>query len=290
MKNSIFFILLLFILTSCQFNKTPAPIIYNHKKSDSGSFEDTAASEDDNSEIIAASEEEIKSEIVSPVDPVDSENYVIPAKSPIEEKYKIIYHEVEVGETIDDIALKYGQTVNQIATLNSLLPPYELDEFQIIKIKMLKEKLKPQLKQEEKKKEPIIVKETSKEETAEFIRPVDGKILLKFGQNAPYGINKGINISAKEGTKIVASAGGKVIYADYDAIFGNLIIIKVDGKNVVTSYAHMEDLIISKGQSVKQGDIIGYVGNTGKVDNFQLHFAIREGKSAKDPLTFIKYN
>jgi len=59
---------------------------------------------------------------------MNDDNYVVPAQSPIEQNYKIIYHEVQVGETIEEIALKYEQTVDETAQLNSLFPPYYLDE------------------------------------------------------------------------------------------------------------------------------------------------------------------
>lgn len=278
MRNCSFFILLALILTSCQFKKEPAPIVYNHKNSSLSSSLETIPTLSNDEEIISKDViGEKQSEIIGPND----SDYVIPAQSPIEQNYKIIYHEVQVGETIEEIALKYEQTVGEIAQLNSLFPPYYLDEFQIIKIKVPKDNIK------DKKPEPE--KHVLKPKTPDFIKPVDGNVLVKFGENTPYGVNKGINIAAKGGTKIIASASGKVIYADYDATFGYLVIIKVDGQNIVISYAHMEDLIITKGKAVKQGDIIGYVGNTGKIDRPQLHFAIREGKSAKDPMKFIKF-
>lgn len=278
MKNCSFFILLALILTSCQFKKEPAPIVYNHKNSSLSSSLETIPTLSNDEEIISKDVIEKKeSEIIGPND----SDYIIPAQSPIEQNYKIIYPEAQVGEATEEIALKYEQTVGEIAQLNSLFPPYYLDEFQIIKIKVPKDAIK------NKKLEPE--KYVLKPKTPDFIKPVDGNVIVKFGENAPYGVNKGINIAAKEGTKIVASASGKVIYADYDATFGYLVIIKVDDQNIVISYAHMEDLIITKGKAVKQGDIIGYVGNTGKIDRPQLHFAIREGKSAKDPMKFIKF-
>lgn len=278
MRNCSFFILLALILTSCQFKKEPAPIVYNHKNSSLSSSLEIIPTLSNDEEIISKDMiGEKQSEIIGPND----SDYVIPAQSPIEQNYKIIYHEVQVGETIEEIALKYEQTVGEIAQLNSLFPPYYLDEFQIIKIKVPKDSIKS--------KKPEPEKHVLKPKTPDFIKPVDGNVIVKFGENTPYGVNKGINIAAKEGTKIIASASGKVIYADYDATFGYLVIIKVDGQNIVISYAHMEDLIITKGKAVKQGDIIGYVGNTGKIDRPQLHFAIREGKSAKDPMKFIKF-
>jgi murein DD-endopeptidase MepM/ murein hydrolase activator NlpD len=123
----------------------------------------------------------------------------------------------------------------------------------------------------------------------EYIAPVKGKILSKFGEKTDSGVNKGIAIAAKAGTPVVATASGKVIYADYDAVFGNLVIIKLNNKNVITSYAHLEKFMINKGAQVSQGDVIGYVGNSGKASEPQLNFGIREGKVAQDPTKFINF-
>ena len=114
----------------------------------------------------------------------------------------------------------------------------------------------------------------------EYIKPLDGKIITKFGEKTELGTNKGVSIAANLGTKILATAAGTVIYADYDATFGNLVIMKLNGKNIVVSYAHLQDIILTKGSSINQGDVIGYVGNTGKIKQPQLHFGIREGKIA----------
>jgi murein DD-endopeptidase MepM/ murein hydrolase activator NlpD len=122
----------------------------------------------------------------------------------------------------------------------------------------------------------------------DYIQPVNGAVLTQFGEKTRYGINKGVRFSAKRGAKVVSAATGRIIYADYDATFGNLVIIKVDNKNIVTSYAHMEDIVVSKGEKIKQGALLGYVGSSGKVSRPQLHFAIREGKIAKDPLKYLK--
>jgi LysM repeat protein len=280
MKNCSFFVLLILILSGCQFKKSPAPIVYNHSKSSLGGSSETIPTLSNDGEVISTSV--IGGNHTEIIGPKNDANYVVPAESPVEQNFKIIYHEVQVGETIEEIALKYEQTVEEIAQLNSLFPPYYLDEFQIIKIKIDKDFVKEAVP--EKQKKQII-----KIEKPDFVKPVNGKVLTKFGESTPYGVNKGINIAAKEGTKVIAAASGKVIYSDYDATFGYLVIIKVDGKNIVTSYAHMEDLITAKGKIIKQGDVIGYVGNTGKVDKFQLHFGIREGKNAKNPMNFVKF-
>jgi murein DD-endopeptidase MepM/ murein hydrolase activator NlpD len=291
MKSYSFYISLYAIVASlsgCAVTKQQAPIEYHHSNSNLGnskSFnENTVTVENNDGEIISSkSEIEESSEVIKP-NP-DGENYIMPKNKPAENNYKIIEHQVKSGETIQEIAINYEQTVDEIARINDLSPPYDLDESQIIKIKIpkdfvLKTKLITEIKEE-----PI--KQVQK--IADYIPPVDGNVITKFGEKTEHGSNKGINISAKEGTKVVASASGKVIYADYDAVFGNLVIIKLDNKNIVLSYAHLEDLIVNKGTHLKQGDIVGYVGSTGKVKQPQLHFAVREGKNAVDPLKFVNY-
>ncbi len=279
MKRCSFFILLILTLTSCAITKAPAPIEYNHKNAKLSSSTIPTINNDGKVISNGTLEESTISEFIRPYS--DGDDYIVPAASPIEQGTKIIYHEVRVGETIEDIALKYQQTLDKITILNELYPPYYLDEFQIIKIKVPKDSV-ANVTPKEQIMAPI-------PKTPDFIAPVKGKIISKFGEKTEFGKNKGINIAAKSGTKIISSTDGKVIYADYDSTFGYLVIIKVAGKNMVTSYAHLEDMILSKDSVIKQGDVVGYVGSTGKVKTSQLHFGIRDGKTAKDPLQYVNY-
>ena len=70
------------------------------------------------------------------ITPYNENDYVIPAQSPVERNKKIIYHEVRIGETIEEIAEHYKQAINEIAILNDLYPPYYLEEFQVLKIRV----------------------------------------------------------------------------------------------------------------------------------------------------------
>jgi murein DD-endopeptidase MepM/ murein hydrolase activator NlpD len=272
MQSRIFFLLLAFILSGCAVTNGPAPIVYNHKE---GSI---TTNESDDAKFIQ-NDEDIDSlpniEVVN-----DDKDEVVPEEKPAQKNTKIIDYEVNMGETIEEIALKYNQSADEIAKLNNLHKPYKLEEFQVLKIQVPVDFVENKIPS---------TKTTIEFKTSEFIPPLDGKLISKFGDDTIYGKNKGINIEAKPGTKIVAAASGKVIYADYDATFGNLVIIKLDNKNIVTSYAHLEDIVLAKGASVKQGDVIGYVGSSGKVKTPQLQFGIREGKVAKDPLKYVNY-
>ena len=295
MKNYSFYISLyitiIMSLSGCTVTKQQAPIEYHHNSSKLASSrnvnENTLIVVSNDGEIISSkSEIEVEeiSEIIKPTP--DDKNYILPAKKPTSDNYKIIEHQVKKNETIQEIAVNYEKTVYEITQLNNLHPPYDLYETEIIKIKVpkdftLKKKLTTEVTEEPIKQVQVV---------PDYIIPVEGTVITKFGDKTDHGINKGINISAKKRAKIIASASGKVIYADYDAIFGNLIIMKLDNKNIVLSYSHLENLIVKKGTHLKQGDLVGYVGTTGKIKQPQLHFAVRQGKNAVDPLKFVNYN
>lgn len=263
------------VLPGCAITKSPAPIVYNHKNS---SLPDSNSNNDG---LIPLIDSDGATTEITP----DDKNYILPEQSPSSTSRKTIYHEVQPEESIEDIAIKYEQSVEEIGRLNSLFPPYEVEPYQSLKISVassfMVENNIPKRKGYE---------ETIDELDREFINPVEGKLISQFGKKTVYGTNKGINIAAKAGTKVQASASGKIIYADYDSTFGNLVIVKVENKNVVTAYAHLEDLIVNKGDKIKQGDVLGNVGNTGKVRENQLHFAVREGKKSVNPLKYVNYS
>ena len=114
-----------------------------------------------------------------------------------------------------------------------------------------------------------------------------GNVISKFGSNKPGFHNDGINISSNTGNEVLAAKDGRVIYIGNEIPgYGNLILLK-HSKNWITAYAHLKKIKLEKGSIVKQGEIIGVVGNTGSVKEPQLHFEIRKGKIAVDPLNFL---
>lgn len=145
------------------------------------------------------------------------------------------------------------------------------------------------ISEHEKLKRKLLEKH-KEEKRKEFIMPIQGgKIITKFYDKNDMGEpNKGINILAPKGTKILASSDGVVRYSEYGTVFGNLLIIELDQKGIVTIYGHLDEFAVNKGAKVRQGDVIGYVGKTGSVSEPQLYFAIREGKKPKDPLELIE--
>lgn len=120
-----------------------------------------------------------------------------------------------------------------------------------------------------------------------FIWPVSGKLLSNFGPKAGGLHNDGINVAVPAGTQVLAAESGVVAYASNEMKgFGNLLLIKHDG-GWVTAYAHNAKLLVSRGQTVARGQRIALVGATGAVDSPQLHFELRKGSQAVDPLSYL---
>ena len=116
--------------------------------------------------------------------------------------------------------------------------------------------------------------------------PVKGTIIKKFTKDKEDHFY-GIDISAQEGTPVVASRAGTVIYSGSSIPgFGNMIII--DHKDGYTSlYAHNKENLVKVGENVDRGERIARVGHTGKADSNYLHFEIRFKAEPVDPLKYL---
>ena len=120
-----------------------------------------------------------------------------------------------------------------------------------------------------------------------------GHITMYFGQNEnPFAtgqwyLHTGIDISThRVGDPILATANGKVIDIHYDASLGNSVTIQ-HSHGFTTRYGHLRGYAVKKGQQVSQGDVIGYLGNTGKTTGPHLHYEVYLGTSLIDPLRFL---
>lgn len=120
-----------------------------------------------------------------------------------------------------------------------------------------------------------------------FIWPVQGKIISSYGPKAGHLHNDGINIAAPRGTAVAAAADGTVAYVG-DALsgYGNLVLLRHDN-GMVTAYAHLDRVTVTKGLRMRQGQAIGTVGSTGTVASAQLHFEIRKGIETLDPKRYL---
>jgi len=117
------------------------------------------------------------------------------------------------------------------------------------------------------------------------------KITAKFGMRMHpilkyKKMHTGVDISAKKGTPIYATADGFVTYAKDDGDWGNHVQIKHSDK-YITTYAHLNDFRVLNGELVKKGQLIGHVGTTGKSMGPHLHYEVYEDGKAIDPEKFI---
>ncbi|MCI8486791.1 MAG: M23 family metallopeptidase [Clostridia bacterium] len=119
-----------------------------------------------------------------------------------------------------------------------------------------------------------------------FITPTTGTITSRFGVRSRDN-HKGIDIGAPKGTPIKASASGTVIHSgNRNDGYGNYIILS-HGNGVQTYYAHCSQLLVSKGESVQQGQIIAKVGSTGISTGNHLHFEVRVNGVAQNPQNYV---
>ncbi len=118
-----------------------------------------------------------------------------------------------------------------------------------------------------------------------FIWPVNGPLTSPFGPR--WGrLHAGVDISAPEGTPIRAAASGKVVLLGWTGGYGNYTCVQHGGATS-TCYAHQSRYGTSMGASVSQGQVIGYVGNTGNSFGAHLHFEVRINGSPVNPAGYL---
>jgi len=121
--------------------------------------------------------------------------------------------------------------------------------------------------------------------------PVQGTISSEFGLRIHPILNRqqqhnGIDIVEKEGTPVEAVLNGIVESVSYDEEFGNKVMIRHDN-GLTTVYAHLKDVYVKENETVKQGFIIGTIGNTGLSETAHLHFEIWRNGKAEDPRKWL---
>lgn len=121
--------------------------------------------------------------------------------------------------------------------------------------------------------------------TSGLIWPIHGSVAQEFGHNG----HPGIDIDAPYGTPIHAAGNGVVIWAGWEDGYGNFVLID-HGHGIVTGYGHQSRIAVSKGQTVNQGDVIGYEGSTGHSTGPHLHFEVRVNNVPHNPRLFVAGN
>lgn len=211
------------------------------------------------------------------------------------------YHKVRSGESIWTIAKAYRADVQDLAEFNNIFDPNQLEAgtrmyipekekrpaFKQLPSDVGEEAPKRRAKRSNKyrEKDEDDYSKPIKTFRGKFIWPVDNRVISPFGiRNGRR--HDGIDIGARDGTTIKASAAGRVVFSGKMRGYGNLILIRHDD-NFFTAYAHNQKNKAKEGQGVKQGHVIATVGRTGRATGSHLHFEIRHGQKARNPLFFL---
>ena len=126
-----------------------------------------------------------------------------------------------------------------------------------------------------------------------FMMPVEGIISGVYGSQRilngkPKWPHYGIDIAAKQGTMIKSSGAGVVTMAEDDLYYTGGTIIMDHGHGISTIYSHLENILVSVGDKINQGDVIGTVGSTGRSTGPHLDFRVNWFQTRLDPMSVLK--
>ena len=215
-----------------------------------------------------------------------------------------VWHTVEPGQTLWRICKAYGVDMEKVIKENRIQAPAEITVGDQIFIpgarKQLKVEPAPTLVSAGKVNPGAQPGKSGSSDppdrfppeanfgSGKLLWPVDGgQVFSPFGmRNGQF--HEGVDICAPEGTDIFAAEDGKVVYSS-DRIrgYGNMIVIKHAG-NLSTIYAHNRKNLASEGDFVRRGQKIAEIGKTGNATGPHLHFEVRVGKEAVDPLKYLE--
>ena len=138
-------------------------------------------------------------------------------------------------------------------------------------------------------------KDTNVQVASGFIKPIQGRITSPIGWRThpifnSRSFHSGIDIGGPNYGEIRASNSGKVIYSGWYGGYGKVVILEhgiINGKPITTLYAHMSSIVVSNGQRVSKGQVIGKEGTTGYSTGPHCHFEVRVNGQPNNPLNYI---
>lgn len=122
--------------------------------------------------------------------------------------------------------------------------------------------------------------------------PVTGRLTSSFGEridpfNGEGAFHSGVDIATAYGTPVLAPADGVVTFADFQSGYGRLIKIE-HANNISTRFGHLSAFAVAAGQRVRRGEVIGYVGASGRVTSPHLHYEVRINDTPVNPHKYLR--
>lgn len=189
----------------------------------------------------------------------DQELVVLPCRG--------LLHQVAEGETLHQLAGAYGIQPETILSVNGLTS----DNLEVGKQLIL-----PGARARQ---------EVSRRYNRRLLWPTDGEISSEFGPR--WGrLHAGVDIANDSGTPVGAARSGVVIFAGWYGGYGYAVEIEHDG-GYTTLYAHLDEYLVTEGDPVGEGELIGRMGETGNADGAHLHFEVRREGQPVDPLSLL---
>ena len=188
------------------------------------------------------------------------------------------YYKVRPGDTLTQIAKRYGQNVNTLVAWNNLPNASQIEVGQVLRVRR-----------------HVASRNTATQQRqATAVTPINRLNLQWPTDNASSSIiqryngttSKGIDIAGTQGQQIRSAAAGTVIYVGEEVRgYGKLILIS-HNDYTITAYAHNDTLLVQKDQKVQAGQVIATMGSSDS-DSVKLHFEVRLNGKAVDPLPYL---
>lgn len=198
-------------------------------------------------------------------------------------------HRVQAGDTVYGVARRYGIEQSQIVRLNRIAAPYAITPGQslVLAASPATGAASPQMAAVPPTASLAPIPAPPPRASGKFLWPVEGRTIAGYGRKENGLHNDGINIAAPRGAPVRAADNGVIAYAGNELRgFGNLILVRHAG-GWVTAYAHNQDFLVTRGQTVQRGQTIARIGSSGNVATPQLHFEVRKGTRSVNPTRFL---
>lgn len=215
--------------------------------------------------------------------------------------HRPVRHRVRRGDTLYQVARRYGVSVEALVRANRLSKGRQIypGQWLLIPGRRLAQRAAPRHLEPDPdaakapKSRPVMRAEVfgdcggAKTQAASrpkgdgFHWPVDGVVVSKFGRREGLR-HDGIDIAAPEGTVIRAASPGRVIYVGEQSGYGRLVIVAHEGE-WVTVYAHNRENCVADGEDVAPGDVLALVGRSGGANAPFLHFELRKSGRPVNP-------